>query len=49
MAVHEITHPLVRHKLGLLREVHISTKDFREMASEVGMLLTDEATRNRPA
>lgn len=49
MAVHEITHPLVRHKLGLLREKDVSTKDFRELASEVGMLLAYEATRNLPA
>lgn len=49
MAVHEVKHPLVRHKLGLLREHDISTKDFRELASEVGMLLTYEATRNLPA
>ncbi|WP_448873112.1 uracil phosphoribosyltransferase [Desulfobulbus propionicus] len=48
MAVHEITHPLVRHKLGLLREKNISTKDFRELASEVGMLLAYEATRQLP-
>ena len=48
MAVHEITHPLVRHTLGLLRERNISTKDFRELASEVGMLLAYEATRNLP-
>ena len=48
MAVHEITHPLVRHKLGLLREQDISIKDFRELASEVGMLLAYEATRNLP-
>lgn len=48
MAVHEITHPLVRHKLGLLRERGISTKEFRELASEVGMLLAYEATRNLP-
>jgi uracil phosphoribosyltransferase len=48
MAVHEITHPLVRHKLGLLRERDISTKDFRELASEVGMLLAYEATKNLP-
>ena len=48
MAVHEITHPLIRHKLGLLRERNISTKDFRELASEVGMLLAYEATRNLP-
>lgn len=49
MAVFEITHPLVRHKLGLLREKDISTKDFRDLASEVGMLLAYEATRNLPA
>lgn len=49
MAVHEISHPLVRHKLGLLREKDISTKDFRELAAEVGMLLAYEATRNLPA
>jgi len=48
MAVHEIKHPLVKHKLGLLREANISTKDFRELASEVGMLLAYEATRTLP-
>lgn len=48
MAVHEIFHPLVRHKLGLLRERDISTKDFRDLAAEVGMLLAYEATRNLP-
>ncbi len=49
MAVYEIKHPMVRHKLGLLREKNISTKDFREIAAEIGMLLTYEATRNLPA
>ena len=44
MAVHEIKHPLVRHKLGLMRRDGISTKDFRELASEVARLLTYEAT-----
>ena len=48
MAVHEIKHPLIRHKLGLMREAGISTKTFRELASEVGMLLTYEATRSLP-
>lgn len=48
MAVHEITHPLVAHKLGLMRCAKISSKDFRELASEVGNLLTYEATRNLP-
>jgi len=44
MAVHIATHPLIQHKLGLLREADISTKSFRELASEISMLLTYEAT-----
>lgn len=46
MAVCLLTHPLVRHKLGLLRQNNISTKDFRELASELAMLLLYEATRD---
>ncbi len=46
MAVFEIKHPLVQHKLGLMRRNGISTKNFRELASEVGNLLTYEATRS---
>jgi len=42
--VHEIKHPLVSHKLGLMRREGISTKDFRDLASEVARLLTYEAT-----
>ncbi|MDW6001594.1 uracil phosphoribosyltransferase [Vibrio mangrovi] len=44
MKVVEIKHPLVKHKLGLMREKDISTKRFRELATEVGSLLTYEAT-----
>lgn len=44
MKIVEVTHPLVKHKLGLLREQEISTKRFRELASEVASLLTYEAT-----
>ncbi|SHE88506.1 uracil phosphoribosyltransferase [Vibrio gazogenes] len=44
MKVVEVKHPLVKHKLGLMREVDISTKRFRELATEVGSLLTYEAT-----
>ena len=46
MSVHEIGHPLVRHKLGLMRRDGISTKSFRELCSEVAMLLTYEATKD---
>ncbi|WP_026959463.1 MULTISPECIES: uracil phosphoribosyltransferase [Aliagarivorans] len=44
MKVVEVKHPLVRHKIGLMREADISTKRFRELAREVGSLLTYEAT-----
>lgn len=46
MKVIEVKHPLVQHKLGLMREADISTKRFREIAREVGSLLTYEATKN---
>ena len=46
MAVHVVDHPLVRHKIGLLRKHDLSTKDFRDLANEVGRLLTYEATKD---
>lgn len=46
MKIVEVKHPLVRHKLGLMREVEISTKRFRELAAEVASLLTYEATKD---
>jgi uracil phosphoribosyltransferase len=46
MTVHVVDHPLVRHKLGLLRRNDLSTKSFRELASEIGTLLTYEATKD---
>ena len=48
MPVREIRHPLIRHKLGLMRRADISTKSFRELAQEVGALLTYEATADLP-
>ena len=48
MPVHEIRHPLIRHKLGLMRRADISTKNFRELAQEVGSILTYEATSDLP-
>ncbi len=44
MKLVEVKHPLVQHKLGLMRAGDISTKRFRELASEVGSLLTYVAT-----
>lgn len=46
MAVYVAEHPLIKHKLGLLRKQDISTKNFRELASEVARLLTYEATKD---
>lgn len=46
MAVYEVKHPLIQHKLGLLRKSDLSTKQFRELASEVARLLTYEATKD---
>ena len=48
MPVREIRHPLVRHKIGLMRHVEISAKHFRELASELATLLTYEATQDLP-
>lgn len=44
MKIVEVKHPLIQHKLGLMRDHDISTKRFRELASEVSSLLTYEAT-----
>ena len=44
MKIVEVRHPLIQHKLGLMRHAGISTKEFRELASEVAALLTYEAT-----
>jgi len=41
-----VEHPLIKHKLGLMREHNISVKDFRDIASELGSLLTFEATKD---
>lgn len=46
MPIHVVQHPLVKHKLGLMRKNDISTKDFRELASEIARLLTYEATKD---
>ena len=44
--VHVMDHPLVAHKLTILRDKNTSVKDFRELVSEIGMLITYEATRD---
>jgi len=48
MPVIPIHHPLVKHKVGLLREHTISTKKFRELTAELASLLAYEATADFP-
>jgi uracil phosphoribosyltransferase len=43
-----VNHPLIQHKLTLLREKDASTKSFRELLQEIGMLLCYEVTRDLP-
>ncbi len=44
----EVTHPLVRHKLGKLRDIATDPVHFRQLAGEVAALLAYEATRDLP-
>ncbi len=46
MAVHIADHPLIKHKLGLMRKKDQSTKDFRDLSNEIARLLTYEATKD---
>jgi uracil phosphoribosyltransferase len=46
VSVYVVKHPLIQHKLGLMRKHDISTKDFRDLASELANLLTYEATKD---
>ena len=41
-------HPLIQHKLSIIRESTTSSKDFREIIGEIAMLMTYEATRDLP-
>ena len=43
MNVKEIRHPLIRHKLGLMRRADISTKNFRELAQDCLLYTSDAA------
>jgi uracil phosphoribosyltransferase len=45
-SVTEVLHPLVQHKLGLLRDVTTTTQMFRQLANELTLLLTYEATKD---
>ncbi len=47
-SLHVVSHPLVQHKLTLMRERDRSIKSFRELTNEIGMLLGYEVTRDLP-
>ncbi len=46
--VHVLDHPLIQHKLAILRSKNTSVKEFRELVSEIAGLMCYEATRNLP-
>ena len=46
--VHHLTHPLIQHKLTLMREKDRSTSGFRRLLHEIGMLMAYELTRDMP-
>lgn len=43
-----VTHPLIQHKLTMLRDKNTSSKDFRELVREIAMLMAYEVTRELP-
>ncbi len=46
--VHVLDHPLIQHKLAILRDKNTGTKEFRALVSEIAGLMCYEATRNLP-
>ena len=46
--LHVMNHPLVAHKMTIIRNKHTSVKDFRELVTEIAMLMCYEATRDLP-
>lgn len=46
--VHEMNHPLIQHKLSLMRDKTTGVKEFREATAEIAMLMCYEATRDLP-
>lgn len=46
--IHQIEHPLIQHKISLMRDVNTGPKEFRELVSETAMLICYEATRDLP-
>ena len=47
-SLHVLEHPLIQHKLALLRDKNTGVKEFRELVGEIAQLMCYEATRNLP-
>lgn len=48
MNIHVMNHPLIQHKVTLIRDKNIGSKDFRELLNEISMLMGYEITRDLP-
>ena len=48
MGLHIIDHPLVQHKISLMRDKNTGVKEFRELVEETAMFICYEATRDLP-
>lgn len=48
MKINVVDHPLIRHKITMMRATETGSKDFRELLDEIAMLMTYEITRNFP-
>ena len=46
--VHVMDHPLIQHKLSLMRDQETGPKEFRELLNEISMLMAYEVTRDLP-
>ena len=46
MKLHIVSHPLIAHKLSMMRDKHCNSKNFRELLEEIAMLLTYEVTKD---
>src|SRR5437762_8591504 len=43
-----LEHPLIRHKLTILRDKHTTTRDFKQLVNEIAMLMAYEVTKDLP-
>lgn len=46
--LHVLNHPLIQHKLSIMRDINTGTKEFRELLDEISMLMVYEVTRDLP-